>query len=395
MRHLSHKIRIYPNDKTVSYFVMCFGVARFAYNWALAQCVQEHEEGKKCPSGYDLSKRLNAIKRLQFPWMYDVSKWVSQKSVYDLANSFQRFFKKTSKFPKFKKKNRCRDSFYAGIGCFKVDKNRIRLPNIGWIRMSQEVRFPGRLLSAVVSRESDRFFVSIQVELDDNWRYSHICKNQASVGIDLGIRDLAVLSTGEKLEGPKSLRRNEYKLIKAQRNLSRKKKGSRNGLKAKNLLNRIHAKIRDTRLDCIHKLTSVIVEKFRFVGIEDLNVSGMLKNRKLSKSISDSGWYELRRQLGYKANFSGSVVQAVDRFFPSSKTCSICSFVLESLGQGATSWLCPSCSSIHDRDINAAINIKTEAARRYREVINACGGVVRPVSREAQGQTLLKQEGGF
>jgi len=395
MRHLSHKIRIYPSNKAITYFVMCFGVARFAYNWALAQCKQDYSNGEKCPSGYDLSKRLNAVKIEEFPWMQDVSKWAPQKAIYNLSDAFKRFFGKNAKFPKFKKKGKCRDSFYTGVGCFTVSGNRIKLPKIGWVRMSQELRFPGRPLSAVVSRKSGRFFVSIHVEVSDDWVYPHTCKSQVSVGVDLGIKDLAVLSNGEVFSGPKSLRVNEGKIKRIQRALSRKRKGSKNRSKTMALLTRVHSKIRDIRRCYTHNLTSSLVRDFRLIGIEDLNIRGMLKNHKLARSISDSGWFEFRRQLEYKSIFSGSVVATVDRFFPSSKMCSSCGEHKGTLQLSERKWTCAACGADHDRDVNAAKNIKVEAARRYWEAQNACGEEVRPKCRRARGHFSQKQEGGI
>jgi putative transposase len=388
-RILSHKIRIYPNKKAISYFAMCFGAARFAYNWGLDLCKNTLDNNTKIPSGYDLSKQLNAIKKEQYPWMYDVSKWVVQKSVYNLSEAFQRFSKKTSKFPKFKKKGRCRDSFYTGIGCFKVEGNHIKLPNIGWIRMSQSLRFSGRPLSVVVSRTAGKYFASIQVELDDTYEYSHTCESQASVGVDVGIKDLAVLSDGTKFPNKKVLRYYERRLKRLQRILSKKAKGSRNRLKARMLLSRLHDRIRNIRLYNIHKMTSYLVENFALIGVEDLNVLGMMKNHKLAKSIADASFYEIKRQLEYKAKLSGSEVVEMDRFYPSSKTCSVCGWKKENLVLSDREWRCCGCGIVHDRDINAARNI-LKVAQRHWETLNACGEDVR----RACMQPSLNQEGG-
>ena len=394
MRHLSHKIRIYPNNKTIAKLVMCFGVARFAYNWGLQYCKQAHKDGKSCPSGYDLSKSLNAIKKHEFPWMYEVSKWISQMALYNLASAFQNFFKKKSRFPKFKKRGRCRDSFYIGLG-FKTEGNRIYIPNIGWIRMSQGLRFYGRPLSVVVSRSAEKYFASIQVELSDDYVYPHACESQARVGVDLGVKDLAVLSTGEKFPNPKVLRFFESRLKRLQRRLSRKKKGSRNRQKAKDMLSRCHEKIRNIRIGNLHKITSHLVENFKLIGVEDLNVSGMLKNHRLSKSIQDASFFEIKRQLEYKSKLAGSGVVEVDRFYPSTKLCSVCGFKLDTLDLSVRSWECPQCGAEHDRDINAARNILKEAARGYREAGNACGGGARRSGRKAVMQSSGKQEGGI
>jgi putative transposase len=391
---LAHKIRIYPNNKAITYFVMCFGAARFAYNWGLDLCKKSLDKNIKVPSGYDLSKSLNAIKREQYPWMYEVSKWVIQKSVYNVAEAFQRFFKKTSKFPRFKKRGVCRDSFYIGLNQFKVEGNRIRLPNIGWIRMSQDLRFSGRPLSVVVSRTAGKYFASIQVEVEDSYIYPHICESQASIGVDLGVKDLAVLSNGEKISNPKVLGYYERRLKRLQRQLSRKEKGSRNRFKAKFQLSRLHYRIRSIRHDYFHKMTSDLVERFRLIGIEDLNVSGMMKNHMLAKYIQDASFYEVKRQLDYKSNLSGSEVIKVDRFYPSSKTCSVCGWKKEDLKLSDREWRCEGCGMVHDRDINAARNILKVAARQV-ETENACGDVVRLDPFLRNQRTSKKQEGGI
>jgi putative transposase len=390
MRVLSHKIRIYPNNKAILHFAMCFGAARFAYNWALDFCKKAHEDGRKCPSGYDLSNALTVVKKSQFRWMYDVSKWVTQRAVLNLGDAFQNFFKKKSRFPKFKKKGKCRDSFYINADNIQVEGNHIRLPKIGWIRMSQSLRFSGKPLSVVISKQNEKFYASIQVELSDSYIYPHSCKSQAGVGIDVGVNDLLVLDTGEKFKNPRILKSYLSKLRRLQRSLSRKQKDSKNRVKARLALAKCHEKIRNLRLNNIHGITSSIVERFGLIGVEDLNVSGMLKNHKLAKSISDASLSEIRRQFEYKSKFSGSVVFPVDRFFPSSKLCSVCGWKKEDLVLSDREWRCESCGMVHDRDINAARNILREAARGYREAGNACGEDVRHVCM----QSLEKQEGG-
>jgi putative transposase len=333
--------------------------------------------------------------------MYDVSKWVVQKSLYNLFEAFQRFFKKTSKFPKFKKKGRCRDSFYIGPGHFREEGNHIKLPKIGWVRMSQSLRFSGKPLSVVISRTAGKYFVSIQVEVDDDYIYPHACKSQAGIGVDVGVKDLAVLSTGEKFPNQKVLRYYERRLKRLQRALSKKARGSRNRIKARVLLSKLHHRIRNIRLDNIHKMTSYLVEKFALIGVEDLNVSGMMKNHKLAKSIQDASFFEIKRQLDYKAKLSGSEVVQIDRFYPSSKTCSICGWKKEDLKLSDREWICEGCGMVHDRDINAAKNILRVAQRHWETVshasrgtINACGEGVRRGGRKAISQSSMNQEGG-
>lgn len=385
MKHLSHKIRIYPNNQAKTYFAKAFGISRFAYNWGLDQCTNAYKNGEKHPSGYDLSKRLNAIKKEQYPWMYEVSKWSPQKALYNLSDAFKSFFKKKSKYPRFKKRGVSRESFYLGVNSFKVNGNHLYIPSLGWIRMSQELRFPYKQLSVVISRTSmNKYYASIQVQLDDFYVYSHACESQASVGIDVGVKDLVVLSDGTKFKNPKVLKFFLSKLKRLHRLLSRKRKGSNNRKKAIQRLSRCYERIRNLRSNLLHKITSFIVKNFKTIGIEDLNVKGMMQNHKLAQSIQDASFSEIRRQLEYKAKLSSSDVIPIHRFYPSSKTCHVCGQKNEKLQLKDRKWICDFCGTVHDRDINAAKNLK-QLAVGYTERINACGG-----SRD-----LKKQEGGI
>lgn len=375
--NLSHRIRLYPNNKQATYFRRACGVRRLAYNWALAESKRLHEQGTKT-SGYDLCKRFNAIKDERYPFVRDVSKWVPQKAIYDAWDSLKRWWSKTSKAPRFKKKGRCKESFYIGLDKFKCDGKKICIPKLGWVKMAQEVRFPGKQMSVTISQDGDRWFAAVQVEIDESqWSYPHTCETQAVCGVDLGVHDLAVLDDGTKIKAPRGLRRRERKLRKLQKSVSRKVKGSSSRKKAIKALASCHRKIRDTRKDVPHKITSKLVREYRAIGIEDLNVKGMVKNHRLARSVSDASFGEIRRQLEYKAVLAGSEVVVVDRFFPSSKTCSGCGHIVGSLPLRVREWECSACGVVHDRDVNAAINLR-KVARRHRETQNAGGEGIRP-----------------
>ena len=227
--------------------------------------------------------------------------------------------------------------------------------------MTEHLRYDGKILSAKVFTKGGKWFVSVAVELDDTQK--PLPKTGKSVGLDLGITDLATLSDGTKIKAPKPLKNKLKKPRRLNKSLSRKQKGSNNREKAKTKLSRLHYKIACIRKDYLHKLTTNIVKQFDMICIENLNVKGMVKNRKLARSIHDLGFYEFKRQLIYKANQWGKSIKELDRFYPSSKTCSNCGFIMakENLTLAVRHWICPSCHANHDRDINASINILNQA----------------------------------
>jgi putative transposase len=394
--YLSHRIKLYPNREAEQYLVRAVGTARFAWNWALARWQEKYKAGEKGLSGYSLVKEFNSVKAEEFPWTSELSKWVPQKAIQNLGDAYKRFFTKKARYPKFKKKRQARESFYLGQKGFGLSGKYLRLPKLQTaVRMAQEVRFLGKVMSVTISREAGEWFAAFHVELAESYAYPHRCENQATVGIDLGLKTLAVCSDGlkvTKFENPKSYRTAERKLKRAQRGLSRKVKGSSNRAKARARLARTHVKVRRIRVDATHKMTTWVVKHHRWIGIEDLNVAGMVRNHKLAKSILDAAFAEVRRQLTYKTVLSGSNMAVAARFFPSSKTCSDCGHVLEKLDLSTREWDCPSCGVVHDRDENAAENLRL-VAQRHWETKNACGEDVRPRSpSRISGQTLLKQE---
>ena len=371
---LAHKIALVPNNQQATYFARAAGTARFAYNWALEQWQQQYRDWKEDnsltkPSQVALRRQLNAIKREQFPWMLEVTKNAPQMAIIQLGEAFKNFFAGRARYPRFRRKG-VHDRFTLTNDQFRVEGRRVRIPILGWVRMREAVRFDGKILSATVSRVADRWFVSFAVDVPDT---SHLppAENQGAVGVDLGVSALATLSTGESVPGPKAHTALLKRLRRLSRSLSRKQKGSANREKARRKVARLHARIANIRADASHKLSSDLTRRFHTIGIEGLNVRGMMANRHLSRAIGDMSFRELRRQLEYKADMRGSLVVVADRWFPSSKTCSGCGARHERLCLSVRQWTCLSCGQRHDRDVNAAINLKHYAVS---STVSACGG---------------------
>jgi putative transposase len=361
---IAHRIALDLNNVQATYMARAAGTARFAYNWALAEWQRQYEAWKldnsqPKPTQAALRRQLNSIKREQFPWMLEVTKNAPQMAIIQLGDAFKNFFAGRTRYPQFRKKG-VHDRFTLTNDQFSIDGCRIRIPNLGWVRMRETLRFVGKIMSATISRVADRWFVSITVDTADSPHLPQ-AKNQGAVGVDLGVTALATLSTGETIDGPKPHKALLARLQRLSRSLSRKQKGSANRKKAKAKLARLHARIAAIRGDALHQLTTNLTRRFHTIGIEDLNVRGMVRNRHLSRSISDMGFFELRRQLEYKAGMRGGQIVVADRFYPSSKTCSDCGHKLEALSLSVREWPCPVCGSIHDRDVNAAINLKNMA----------------------------------
>lgn len=360
---LSHKIQIKnPTIKQDQYFRQACGISRFAYNWGLAEWQRQYEVGLK-PTALAVKKAFNAIKPIEFPWVFNVTKCAAEQAFIDLGSAFKRFFKHLGKYPRFKNKG-IHDSFYLSNDQFKIEGKKIRIPKLGWVKLTESLRFKGKILSATVSRIADYWFVSINVQMDSMPLSSKLSENQAdAVGVDLGIKSLATLSNGDVVDGAKPLTKMSRKLARMQRHIAKCTRGSKRYNKYKIKLARLHYRIRCIRQDGLHKLTHSLCQNFKIICIENLNVLGMMKNHKLARAISDMGLYEFKRQLEYKSNIFNNWVSVVDRWFPSSKKCSICGNIKTELKLSQRTYECDNCGSKMDRDLNASINIKQEGIR--------------------------------
>ncbi len=390
---VAHKIRLAPNNVQASYFARAAGTARFAYNWALTQWQEMYkasvdDPAQPKPSEAALRRQLNAIKHEQFPWMLEVTKNAPQMAIMQLGQAFENFFAHRARFPVFRRKG-MDDRFTLSNDQFRVSDKRIRIPKLGWVRMREPPRFTGRIVSATVSRVAGHWYASITVDMPEAPSQPPT-ENQGAVGIDLGVTTLATLSNGERFDGPKALRSSLKKLRRLGRDVSRKVKGSCNKAKAKLKLARLHTRIANVRREGLHQLTTSITRRFHTIVIEDLNVKGMLGNRCLARVIADTGFGVLRRQLEYKAAWRGGQIIVADRWYPSSKQCSCCGYKLEALALDVRRWPCPSCGILHDRDVNAAINLKKLAVS---STVSACGGDSSGLVRERKVKPApVKQE---
>jgi len=398
--------------------VKASGTARFTYNWGIDTWGKMYKEGDK-PSAITLNKHLNSIKRDEFPWMLEVTKTCPQYALWDLEDAFKRYFKglkddsiqkkrdayvskQKSKWlpinkdklrdigkPKFKKKG-IKDSFVAVENSlsFKQKGNHLWIPRLGYVKCHEELRFEGKVNNVVVKRIADMWFAIVNVEM--NIPDPIVNENQVTVGVDLGIKTLITLSDGKTFENPKALKKNLKCLKRLQRSLTRKQKGSNNKKKVQMRLARKHYKVSCIRSNALHQATAYIADHYDKIVIEDLNVSGMVKNHNLSQAISDVSFYELRRQLEYKAGWKGKEVIVADRFFPSSKTCSCCGGIKKELKLSDRTYKCEVCNLEIDRDLNATINLANYSPTSKSEGCKACGepSSLPKVSRGSKKQEL-------
>ena len=362
MYNLAHSIRLYPTASQEVFFKKACGTTRVAYNYGLQEYKRILNEGGK-PNVYAIKKQFNGIKKEVFPWMSETHRDANSQPFANLQSAFNRFFKKFGGFPRYKKKG-VRDSFYIANDQFQVDGNKFRVPKLGWVKGAEDLRFSGKITSATVKRKASYWFVVVSVETDKQFT---TCENQEVVGVDLGIKTLATLSNGKRIESVNPLRKKLKKLARLQRHAARKVKGSCNRQKANRKVAKVHYEIACLRKDTLDKLTTYLCKSYKTVCIEDLNVSGMLKNHKLALSISDLGFGEFRRQLEYKSKLYNNNLIVVDRWFPSSKLCSNCGQVKEELSLSEREYVCD-CGKVIDRDLNAAINLKNYGLKQLRAV---------------------------
>lgn len=402
---------IRANNKHKTMFSKHCGTARHAYNWGLDLCIKKLSQKEKIPSAIDLHKLLVKEVKPQNMWYYESSKCSPQEALRNLEKAFKKFWKETHPmnlkkpfkekyhkkflkekangtlenlsfmhekgFPQFQKKN-IRDSFYLE-GDIKSEGNRIKVPKIGWIKTHEQLP-ESTYKNCTIRRRADRWFISFKIEDAKNIELS---ESRTAIGADIGIKTLCTLSDGTTFDNPKAYSRYKKKLATLQKKSSRQyevakdkkdKKGhiiySNNHKKTKDKIAKLHLKVSNIRRDSTHKLTTYLVKNHNEIVIEDLNVSGMLKNHKLAGAIADGGFYEFKRQLEYKSKWYGSKLIIADRWFASSKTCSCCGHKKEKLSLKQRVFSCDSCGMVMDRDLNASINLKNYAVSY---TVKACG----------------------
>jgi len=379
------KYRIYPNQFQQGILAVQFGHSRFVYNHFLQVKQNLYKSTKESLSYYDTTALLVELKK-EFEWLKQAGSQVLQQSLKNLNSGYTNFFKKIAGFPKFKSKYNKQSIRYPQG--YKIENNKTYLPKVGWVKTKFHRLLEGTIKSVTVSKtKSGNYYASFLCELE----ILPSPNGFLPVGIDVGIKDFATLSTGEKISNPKYFKTSENKLAKLQRNLSKKKKGSINRNKARLNVAKIHEHISNQRKDFLHKLSHRLTKEYGLICLEDLNVKGMVKNRKLSKAISDVGWSMFKTFLKYKSVWYGSNIKEVDRFFPSSKTCSNCGNINKNLVLSDRSWTCSKCKTILDRDINASINILNECTAGTAGS-QACGESVSPKFIYKLKQFSVKQE---
>lgn len=367
------KYRCYPSDTQAQQLVRTFGSVRYVYNRALAERSRAWTQEQRRVTHAETDRMLTGWKRdPDTVWLAEPSKGPLQATLRNLQTAYVNFWQKRTKYPTFKKRGKTTDSATYFRSCFTYRDGRVTLAkqdeplSIVWSRPLPDGAAPSQV---TVSRNSrNQYFVSILCEAT----VSDGPATDSAVGLDAGITSLLTLSTGEKIVNPKHERADRARLRRAQQNLARKAKGSANRDKARLRVAKVHGRINDRRRDHLHKLSSRIIRQNQTVIIEDLNVRNMVRNHSLARAISDASWRELRRQLEYKAAWYGRTVVAIDRFYPSSKTCLACGRITGSMPLSVREWTCR-CGVAHDRDVNAA-----KVIRGAGLALLASGDGVRP-----------------
>ena len=362
----AYKYRIYPNNEQKVQIAKTFGCCRFVYNQTLAYRKNAYEKEKKSVSRTDCNNYCNRELKKEYEWLKEVDKFALTNAIYHMDAAYRKFFKEHAGYPKFKRKHDNHKSyttnFTNGNIALDFESGKIKLPKLGKIKAKLHREFDGQIKSATISQvPSGKYYVSILVETE----HGELPQTGKNIGLDLGIKDLCITSDGKKYGNPKIIKKHERKLAKLQRQLAHKEKGGRNYYKQRRKIALCHEKITNTRKDYLHKVSHKIISENQVIVSENLQIKNMVKNHQLAKTISDVSWYELTKQLGYKAEWNGRQYIKIDTFYASSQICSACGYQNTDIKDlSVREWICPKCRAKHDRDINAAKNILAEGLRQ-------------------------------
>jgi putative transposase len=382
------KFRLYPTDTQKDFLSRQFGAVRFVYNFFLANRKDNYLNNKKTLNYYDDAKLLTELKtRDGYEWLNDINSQSLQGGLRNLEGAYLSFFKKKSKFPRFhsRKNKQCikiPQNFY-------IENNRLFIPKLkDGIKIVQHRELTGKIICCFISKTcADKYFVSIVCETE----IKQLKTNDSIIGIDLGLKHLLITSNGKHIENPKFYRKLENKLTYEQKQLSKKKLGSNNRNKQRKVVARINERIANSRKDYLHKVSCKLIDENQVIIAESLMVKNMIKNHKLAKSIQDASWGELLHQLEYKAKWYNRTLYKIDRFFPSSKTCNNCQFIVDDLPLNIRKWNCPNCKSHNNRDINAALNIRDKGIKD----LDMCGNGMLSHNKQKLVEALALEAGSM